>query len=97
MTSVGDIHNWCEMCCEFLNSITVAVIASTDCVVDLLHTLSCRVQKRCTLLMLEAIMKSSKLLNHFFHLLPVLFGFPSASNGSIGRRLNDIVLFSSPI
>ena len=40
-------------------------------------------------------MKSSKLLNHFFHLLPVLFMFPSASNGSIGRRLNAIVLFSS--
>ena len=35
---------------------------------------------------LEDIMKSSKLLNHFFHLLPVLFGVSYASNGSIGRR-----------
>ena len=50
MTSVGDIHSWCEMCCEFLNGITVAVITSACCIVDLLHTFSCIVQKRCTLL-----------------------------------------------
>ena len=37
MPSVGDMHSWCEMRSEFLNSIAVAVMTSTDYVVDLLH------------------------------------------------------------